>query len=325
MPINTQIDYHPPFPFRNAHFNTIYPSLFRRVNGITFSRERIQTPDNDFLDVDFILNGNKKLMVLIHGLEGSTQSSYIKGIAKHASEKGYDIAAINMRGCSGESNLLLSSYHSGKSDDLDLVLKFLISKHQHQEIFITGFSMGGNIALKYAGEKGKNIPSSIAAIAAVSVPCDLKSCAIQLSKFSNRIYLNRFLKSLKSKALEKLKLFPDADFKVEQINNVKNFHDFDSIYTAPVNGYSSAEDYWSKNSCMSFLPDIYVPALIINASDDPFLGPDCYPVSIAKGQKVIHLEIPRYGGHTGFSTKFDFSDMQWHEKRILSFFSVLSD
>jgi uncharacterized protein len=323
MPHQPDVHYLPPWPFRNGHFNTIYPSFFRKVDDLLFVRERINTPDNDFLDVDFLTGGHEKILVLLHGLEGSTQSSYLKGMAGKAFKNGYDVAALNMRGCSGEDNSILPTYHSGFTADLDFLLQQIFQQNKYAAVFIAGFSMGGNIALKYAGEKGENISPIIKAIATVSVPCDLEACAAELQKISNRLYLHRFLKSLKSKAIFKKKKFPEAAYTFEQIQKVKSFYDFDNMYTAPINGFESAEDYWKKNSSIHFISKIKIPVLILNALDDPFLPKECYPFESARKHPLILLETPRYGGHTGFCRSFDFSIAPWHEERVMDFFSEL--
>jgi uncharacterized protein len=285
--------------FHNAHLETMLPVLCRKIT-IHYSRERIETPDGDFFDVDRINTGGKQLMILLHGLEGSSESKYIKGFSKYFSSKGWDIAAKNFRSCSGDSNRLAKSYHSGFTTDLIQLIEKENKNAEYDKIVLVGFSLGGNVLLKYLGQNTGHIPQKVKAAIAFSVPIDLKSSSIELGKWHNRIYLNRFLKTLKEKAFEKSKRF--NPFPNQQlIKTIKNFQSFDDLVTAPLNGFEGADDYYKKNSSKQFLSDISLNTLLINAENDPFLDVNCFPFEIAASSTKLHFEAPRGGGHVGFA------------------------
>ena len=315
MPIIKNSTYSPSPLFKNSHINTMYRVGFGDSNG-DFDRKRVELSDGDFLDLDFSVVNSTKIAVLIHGLEGSSSSTYIISLTKVLNQNGYDTVAINLRGCSGEANRLLCSYHSGKTEDVHEAVQFIQSNYDYKEINIVGFSLGGNLTLKYIGEQFR--PDINAAIA-VSVPCDLSSSSFALNKLSNRIYLKGFLKTLKEKAYQKLEQFPDSFLTKEAIEHVKNFREFDDLYTGPANGFKNGEAYYLKNSCKQFIPAIKTKSLLINALDDPFLTPECYPITEAIANSFFHLETPKYGGHVGFVTYLNITKQLWCENRILTF------
>jgi predicted alpha/beta-fold hydrolase len=310
--------YTPPFIFRNKHFNTAYRTLFHRVQ-INYKRKRIITTDNDFLDLDFSIVNSDKIVILIHGLEGSSDSNYIKSLAKVLNDQNFDVVVLNLRGCSGAPNILLQSYHSGKTDDLKEVISYLETEFSYNEINIVGFSLGGNIALKYLGECGINVPYLLKATVTISVPCDLKGSSEELGRFSNKPYMMRFLRTLKKKALNKLAKFPNSPMIIENIKNARNFNDFDNAYTAPAHGFKDALDYWNKSSSKQFIPNIKVPTLLITSMDDPFLSRSCFPVAEAKANPNFILDLKKYGGHVGFNTYFGIENNMWLENRIADF------
>ena len=320
MPIIESQGYYPDILFRNGHLNTIITNLFRKVNDLNYDRKRIYTPDNDFLDLDFSKVDSDVLVIVLHGLEGSSKSLYIKGVIKAFNKTGWDAVAVNLRSCSGEPNLLFSSYHSGKTDDVDIVLDYISANCHYKKILMMGFSLGGNIVLKYAGEKAQNVAPIIKGFAGVSVPCDLTSASENLGKISNRIYLLRFLKTLKKKVRQKKDKFPQSTLTIAAIENIKNFLDFDNLYTAPAHGFDDAFDYWEKCSCKKFLNTICIPSYLINALDDPFLTNSCFPFEEANKNSNFYFEAPKYGGHVGFKEKMTSSSEFWHEKKIIAFF-----
>lgn len=319
MPIIAS-DYNPPFLFKNGHFSTIYSGLIRTVPGVRQERERIVLPDKDFLDLDwsYAQQPSHKVLILLHGLEGSAQRPYITGSAKLANAQGYDVCAVNYRGCSGVINTLYRSYHSGATEDLDAVVQHLLKNNTYDEIFIKGFSLGGNLALKYIGE-GRDLPKQIRGVVAVSAPCDLHSSLKQLLLPKNYLYSLRFKEHLIAKLRLKQKVFPskitDAD-----IANIKTLKDFDDIYTSRAHGFKDALDYYKTCSSLPFLPGIDIATLIINAKNDSFLGPECYPHKEAEENNSIFLEIPESGGHVGF---YGSQNTTYTEKRALKFFAEL--
>ncbi len=322
MPNIKTSTYRAPFLYRHHHIGTIMPNLLRKVEGITYQRKRIETPDEDFLDLDFSRVGSKTILLLMHGLEGSSDRQYAKGMIKAANKADWDGVVLNMRGCSGEANRLYSSYHSGKTDDLDLVVQHLIQVEEYTDILIFGVSLGGNITLKYVGEQGENIPKEVRAAAALSVPCHLQTSAVQLQKPINQVlYVRRFIKSLVPKGIEKVKRFARTEISIEAMQNARNFYDIDNLYTAPAHGFKDAEDYWEQCHSRQFLSGIRIPTLLINAQNDPFLSPECYPYEEAENNPYFYFEAPKYGGHVGFSTNWRMTGEFWQETRVVEFFN----
>lgn len=312
MPIITS-NYAPPIPFKNGHLNTIYSSLFRRVNPLSFQRKRIETDDNDFLDIDFLQKGNKKMVVLCHGLEGSSASKYIMATAALLSANNYDIAAMNYRFCSGEINRQLITYHSGRTEDLHAVINDILPVYD--ELYLVGFSLGGNLVLKYCGDGIYPLHSKIKASVAVSVPVDLYGSAITLQRPQNRLYTWRFLRTLSKKIHLKHQQYPEL-VDVQLLKKVKKLIDFDEYYTSQLNGFKNARDYYAKASSKQFLSSISNPTLLINAMDDPFLSPSCFPYAEAENNSNFYLMCPYHGGHVGFVSRGDF---YWSEHQILRF------
>ena len=309
--------YTAPLFFVSKHLETIYPVVFRNIKDVNFKRERIELNDGDFLDIDWIKKGNKRLLILCHGLEGNTTSKYLQGMAKAASNNHYDIAALNYRGCSGEINRNFRFYHSGETNDLDAVIQFIISKNHYIEIGLIGFSVGGNIILKYLGEKEKTLSPLIKAAVNFSAPCDLKASANTLAKWHNKLYLDRFLKSLRLKIEAKTKQFPSS-INLNNYNTIKNFTDFDERYTAPIHGFQDASDYYKKCSSIHYISKITLPTLLVSALNDPFLSEECYPFEQAKKNDQFFLETPKKGGHCGFY-KNNKNGNYWSENRALEF------
>lgn len=287
-----------------GHLSTMYPTLFRRVPPVPWHRERLELPDGDFLDLDWFRKGHPRLVILSHGLEGHANAHYIRGMALALERRGYDALAWNCRGCSGEPNRLLRSYHSGVSDDLSAVVNHAAGSYP--DISLVGFSLGGNITLKYLGElgaTGKGDPSPpippLRGAVTFSVPCDLASSSLQLGRRQNRIYMKRFMTGLKLKIRQKAAQFP-GQIDLTDLDKVKTFADFDNRYTAPLNGFLNATDYWQKASSKPFLKHIHIPTLLINALNDPFLAPPCFPSEEADRNQNFTLESPPSGGHVGF-------------------------
>ncbi len=316
--INTQ-SYKPPFPFRNYHFNTIIPALFRKIKGINYNRVRIDTADNDFLDLDFSKVGSNALVIILHGLEGNADKAYVKGLVRTMNRAGVDAVSVNLRGCSNEDNRKFYSYHSGKTEDLEAVIDYLTNNYSYDKLFLTGFSLGGNIVLKYVGEFGNTINPKIKAAVGISVPCDLKATSYNFLKKDNFLYQWRFIRSLRKKALSKIKRFPEYQYLEKEIKNCRTFFDFDNLITGPVNGFKNAEDYWEQSSCKQLITSIRVPTLLINALDDPFLPDECYPFEETKQNPYFYFETPEYGGHVGFISNWKLSKELWSEKRVLEF------
>lgn len=290
--------------------------MLRRVIVPQFERQRFETSDGDFVDVDWLRCGSSKLVVLFHGLEGCSQTWYMRGMSLAFRQTGWDVAAFNFRGCSGEPNRLLRSYHSGATDDLRELLPKLRGIGGFERTALVGFSLGGNVVLKFLGEEGEGAAKFADVAIAVSVPCDLRESAEYLARACNRLYMKRFMGFLREKMERKQAQFPDA-LSFSAVRRMQTFAEFDDFYTAPVHGFSGAEEYWRRCSSRRFLASIRIPALIVNAADDPFLGPACYPAREAASSKYVYLETPAHGGHNGFVA---FSDgLYGAERRALAF------
>lgn len=315
-------DYQAPLLYRNPHLAAIVPNRLRKVKLSAAERITINTPDDDFLDIELISENNKRAAILVHGLEGSSQSTYIKGMAQRLLSDNYDAICLNMRGCSGRPNRQFSSYHSGKTDDLDTVVQHFASNYE--SIVLIGFSLGGNMVLKYAGENGENLNPMVKSVIGISVPLDLAGSCDTLSLSHNWIYLNRFLTQLKAKAKQKAKDFPTFGLDPNKLDHIKDFRDFDDLYTAPAHGYNDAADYYQKCSAMQFLKEIEIPALIINAQDDTFLSESCYPTDSELNKNITYL-CPKYGGHVGFAQDFLMLKSFWSENTVSSYLkSIMS-
>lgn len=320
MPIVSS-SYNVPFLFKNGHFSTIYAGIFRKIDDFDQKRERIELSDGDFLDLDWSFSkvSSKKVVLLIHGLEGNGQRAYIAGSAKEFNNQGYDACAINLRTCSGETNRLFRSYNAGATEDLNAVIQHVLEAKNYSEIFLQGFSLGGNLALKYLGEY-RTIPKEVKAAIGISVPCDLYSSCKELLKLKNLPYAIRFKKHLVNKLKEKQKHFPEK-LTHDDIKKVVTLKDFDDLYTSKAHGYKDALDYYEKCSSLQFLPNIKIPTLIINAMNDSFIGPECYPHKEAMENSELYLELPKYGGHVGFYGK---NNITYTEKRVIKFFSEVN-
>ncbi len=317
MPIIQQSSYRAPFLFLNGHIQTVYPSLTRKIGGGFYTRERINTPDDDFLDIDWATTGSDKIAVLSHGLEGNSHRPYVVGMAKILNNSGWDALAWNYRGCSGETNRQLRIYHNGSIDDLDCVVQHVLKAGAYRTVALIGFSLGGNLTLLYLGKNRTAIDSRIGRAVVFSVPCNLAAVAKELAKRRNRVYMAQFLASLHKKIRAKMAVMPDK-INDDHYDRIRNFKDFDDRYTAPIHGFENAEDYWHQCSSGRFISKIGIPTLLVNALDDPFLADGCYPIREAKGSKYVHLEMPPCGGHVGF-VQFRRDKTYWSERRAIQF------
>jgi predicted alpha/beta-fold hydrolase len=308
--------YFPPFFLVGPHLETIYPSLLRKVLLTAYTRERISTPDDDFLDLDWLQKNSQKVAVISHGLEGNSTRSYIKGMAKALHDNGFDVVAWNFRGCSEEMNRQLRFYHSGATDDLQTVIRHLTEVKKYKSVYLVGFSLGGNITLKYLGEG--MVPDEVKKAVVFSVPMDLKTSCEKISKPANRIYSNRFLRSLKAKILLKSRERKELD--TSKLRMIRSLTEFDDCYTAPLHGFKDANDYYDQCSSIRFVNNIKKPTLIINTLNDPFLSKECFPTSLLENHPYVTLQILSRGGHVGF-TQFNKNGLYWSEQRALEFLS----
>lgn len=314
MPILDSSEYIPRKVLRNRHMATMLPYFFRKPITLPYQRERITTSDNDFVDIDRVSIGSNKIAILCHGLEGDSNSKYIKGMGMASLDNGWDIAAMNYRGCSGEMNDKLQMYHSGKTDDLQDVIDHLETNYLY--IALIGFSLGGNLVTKYAGEENSKRSDKIIAVVGLSVPCQLSACSNAFTRTENYFYEHRFMVSLKDKVRQKHKMFPN-EIDISPLKKIKTVLAFDDTYTAPVHGYKDAEDYYTQNSCTQFINNINIPTLILNALDDPFLHPSCFPYSEVEASDSVFLLTTQYGGHVGFA--WEVRGRYFSEEKTLAF------
>lgn len=313
--------YKPPAWLYNGHLQTIIPSVFRKVEIVPYQRERIKTSDGDFLDIDWLTNGSNRLIIVSHGLEGDSQRAYVKGMARAFYSNNWDVLAWNFRGCSGEMNELVRFYHSGDTHDLNYVINYALDHKDYKEILLVGFSLGGNITLKFLGESAGELQKEIVGAVTFSVPLDLHTSCLQISRRSNFLYSYRFLRHLKRKIKAKSKIMPDQ-LTIEHFARIKTLTDFDNLYTAPIHGFKDAISYYENSSSLPYLASISIPTLIINAKNDPFLSSECYPEFINRDSKFVKFEVPAEGGHCGFP-EYNAEGLFWSEKRALAFANQL--
>lgn len=316
MPLVKSSTYKAPFYLFNRHLETIVPSTLRKVALPPYQRERLKTPDEDFLDLDWLRRGAADLVILSHGLEGSSDRPYVKGMAKAFWEHGWDVLAWNCRSCSGEMNLARRMYHHGATDDVEAVVNHALTKGGYKRIALVGFSMGGSLTLKYLGEGGRELPKELYRAAVFSVPCDLGSSSRALSSWDNTIYRKRFMGKLYKKLQAKLEQQPDLPIDLSRFSQIRDFAEFDTCYTAPLHGFKDSDDFYAQASAGQYIPGIKVPTLLVNAQNDPMLPLSCFPVEVASKHPYVYLEMPERGGHVGFWQGKD--KPTWAEERALA-------
>jgi len=303
-----------PFYFRNSFVQTVVPSIFYTVAGIEYTRERLELIDGDFLDLDWLKNKNRRIIILSHGLEGDTQRHYIKRFAKYFYDQGWDILAWNYRSCSGELNRLSKFYSYGDTQDLSAIVNHVLTL-DYNRIVLAGFSMGGGLVAKFLGSS--TVDNRITHGLTFSVSCDLKNSVEEVEKNRNTIYNKSFIKKLKNKL--RLKAIHLKEFSTIPIDSIKSFEDFHRLYSVPFHMYNSIEDFYEQSSSKPYYKNITVPTLMLNALDDPILGEKCYPYAEAKENPNLYLETPKHGGHMGFIlSDSKYSYMELRSKEFLS-------
>ncbi|MFT6732006.1 MAG: putative alpha/beta-fold hydrolase [Polaribacter sp.] len=303
---------------KNRHIQTLWSTFFKsKPSSTDVKRLRIELNDGDFIDVDFFENKHRPTLLLLHGLEGSINSPYIGGLVNAAKKKNWQIAVMHFRSCSGEPNRLLRSYNSGVSEDLNEVITKLADKGISID-YLVGFSLGGNVTLKWLGELADKAP--VKAAVAVSVPMLLGVSATEINSGFSRLYEYILLRTLRAKTREKLKQFGDDILPNKtMIRSLNCFWRFDNYVTAPTHGYESAEDYYNKASSKQFIKTIGKPTLIIQAKDDPFMNETVLPTK-DELSKWVTLEVNENGGHVGFvHGKWPWKAEYYLDKRIPEF------
>ncbi len=305
-----------PWFLPNGHCETIWPSLCRKVPMPAYRRERIATEDNDFLDLDWLQSDRSRLVIISHGLEGDSHRHYVTGMAQALSAAEWDVLAWNFRGCSGEINLQPRFTHNGASDDLHAVVCHAQQSQRYETIVLIGCSMGGNLSLVYLGQDAARVPVQVRAAICFSVPCDLAAASEHLAKAGNRIYMQRFMHLMGHKVRAQAIRYPEL-FMCDDYAELKTFHDFDNRYTAPLHGFRDARHYWQECSCLPYLNNVAVPAWIVNALNDPFLPPQCFPDSRDHGNPLLEVITPQHGGHCGFACA-GHGQLYWSEALAVS-------
>lgn len=297
------MNYAAPWWLPGGNLQTIWPALYaRRVHGglPQYRRERWTTPDQDFVDVDW-LDGSpsRPLIVLFHGLEGSSRSHYAEAFADFAQERGYGFAVPHFRGCSGELNLQPRAYHSGDFEEIDWILRRFKALHNGPVVAV-GISLGGNALMRWAGEMGTEAAGICAAVVSVSSPLDLAASGWAIGRGLNRqIYTRMFLNTMKPKAMRKLAQFPGL-FEAKALMSARDLYDFDNVFTAPLHGFSNTEDYWRRASAKPGMKGIRIAALAVNARNDPFVPASSLPQQ-HEVSPMVTLWQPGHGGHVGFA------------------------
>jgi uncharacterized protein len=310
----TAINYIAPRWLPGGNLQTIWSALYaRRVAGPQprFRRERWTAPDADFIDIDFLQPESgatshpesaappKTLLVLFHGLEGSSKSHYAEAFADFAQSRGFAFAVPHFRGCSGELNWGPRAYHSGDFEEIGWILKRLRNGHKGP-IIAVGVSLGGNALLRWAQEEGGEASKTLAAVASVCSPVDLTASGHHIGRgFNRQVYTRMFMRSMKPKALLKLAQHPGL-FNRERLLAARDLYEFDNIFTAPVHGFKNTDDYWLRASAKPHLHQIRIPALVVNALNDPFVPASSLP-AVGTGGPFVTLWQPQQGGHVGFA------------------------
>lgn len=334
--------YQAPFWLPGGHLQTIYPALFAMVPEVRYRRERWELEDGDFVDVDWIDDSNlnnkiadenvanktqvppirkSPIVVLFHGLEGNSQSQYAKALMSATKAKGWRGVVIHFRGCSGEPNRLPRVYYAGDTPEIERMLSRVRAGAPEAKIYVVGVSLGGNALLKWLGESGEHANSVITKAAAVSAPMNLIESANALDKGFNRlVYTPRFVDSMRPKALALSQRFPGL-LDDAKIKSAKNIHDIDGAVTAVLYGAESADDYYAKNASKPWLDKITMPALIINAKNDPFMPAEFLPTQ-AEVSPTVTLEYTESGGHVGFVTSPFPGHVEWLPNHLLEYFEA---
>jgi len=293
---------------------TLWPFLFRRTPRVALRRERLELPDGDFLDLDWTANDDGPVVLVLHGLEGSSDSKYARGLLKAVHERGWRGAVMHFRGCSGAPNRLLRSYHSGETGDLAYVVDLLRRREPETPLHVVGYSLGGNVLLKWLGEAGKRAP--IDSAVAVSVPFVLAESARRLARGFSRVYQWVLLRQLRASVMAKL-VYRPLPFDGRMLAGLRSFREFDEHVTAPLHGFAGADDYYERSSSRQYLKGIEIPTLVIHARDDPFMTETAIPQD-GELSPAIELELCANGGHVGFvGGEWPWVPAYWLEGRIL--------
>jgi len=300
--MSDDIIYSPAWWIPGGHLQTLWGKFFRRQTPAPTRVERWDTPDHDFLEIHRIdSDPATPRVLLLHGLEGTIRSHYAQGLLNEAARRGWGADLLIFRSCGSAPNRAKRFYHSGETTDLAFALDKVRTGYPNAALALAGVSLGGNVLLKFLGERGTDLPPQLKAAAAISVPFDLSRSSTRINRGFSRVYQRFFLGSLRRKALEKAARYPDLA-SVDRINGLRTLEDFDDLITGPLHGFRNARDYYEKSSSLKYLSRIRLNTLLLNAVDDPMLPPEVLTEvrKIADGNPALHIEFPKKGGHAGF-------------------------
>ena len=316
--IHESHSYQSPDWLPGSHAQTIFPFLFRSPEPIFYQRQKIETPDGDFLHIDWVNTTSKSpLVVLLHGLEGSSNSHYSRALMAKIKHIGWAGCIVHFRGCSGLPNRLPRAYHSGDSNELEWLIPEL-KKMCLGPMFVVGYSLGGNVLLNWLGKPGYQNISTINAAVSISAPYDLVVAGNRLSQGINKIYGGHFLRTLKRKALRKI-VSHRLDISQESIKACRTLKEFDNRFTAPIHGFNGVADYWSRASSKPFLSSIKNSTLIIHAENDPFLS-GLELKTLTRENDHITLNLTKCGGHVGYISGTFPGHIEWLPEQITKYF-----
>lgn len=316
MPLIEPPDYHRPWWLPGGHLQTVWPPLFRRVDGVRYQREALDLPDGDFLLLDWHRTASRRLAIISHGLEGHSRRAYVLGMVRLFAANGWDALAWNFRGAAGVPNRLPRFTTNNAAEDLAAVTAQAAARGHYDEITLVGFSMGGNLTLLYLGRHCREVPACVRSAVVLSVPLHAPTAGPRLSLPCNALYTRRFLRSLRLRMVDLNQRHPGL-ISLAGYERVRTLAQFDEQYTAPLHGFRGAREYWEAGNSRPYLGQITVPTLIINARNDPLLSPECFPVAEARASNRLFLEVPDAGGHCGFPGGT--AGAYWSERRAVGF------
>ena len=321
----TKSSFRPALFAANRHIQTLLPTFLRSNISVQYEHQEITLPDGDFLDLAWhripAKTENNPIVVIFHGLEGSIDSPYVKGLMWQLAKIGWPVVLMHFRNCSGRLNRAARTYHSGETSDARFLIQWLHENFPQAPLLAVGYSLGGNMLLKLLGEMQSETP--IHAAAAISVPLLLNICADQMRTGFSQVYQYQLLRKMKQKVLAKYHQYDYQELiglSRNNIRDVKDFWEFDAAFTAPINGFENAQDYYAKSSCRQYLARIQIPTLIIQSMDDPFMSPAVIPQENELSSSVC-LELSEKGGHVGFISGYLWKPEFWLEKRIKEYFA----
>lgn len=323
--MSREIIYSPAWWVPGGHLRTLWGKLFRRQQPAPTVMERWDTPDGDFLEIHRLHSApGTPRVLLLHGLEGTVRSHYAQGLLNEALRRGWGADLLIFRSCGSELNRTRRFYHSGETSDTAFVLGRIVEQFPSSPIGIAGVSLGGNVLLRYLGERSAGTPSQLVAAAAISVPFDLLRSSRRINRGFSRLYQKFFLGSLRQKALDKQRLFPDLA-PADRIAGLRTLEDFDNLITGPLHGFRDAEDYYERASSLPILDRIRIQTLLLSAIDDPMLPSDVLDEvrGIAGRNACLHLEFVDKGGHAGFiAGSAPWRPFYYAEYRVGEFFAA---